>query len=290
LVCREEYRLIQGLQTRYSVDENRLLNCRAVERWRDESGEYLYHAELFIESEDSDQCFYEVQEILFAVPRDAFAFEDRFYSRDHAQPLSFRHDMRIPDAITPKAWLNQLITGGCTDQDDHCTVLANQGQCQTNPAVPNTCCWSCKHTAGCADLMTDCASGARNGKCASDPVYMIEQCPKSCGVCPGSEDLSPLTSTHKNNTDIPANCTVWAEMGECGINPAFMVKECPASCEVSAGKLPRKHTGCRDYNDTCSVWADEGECENNPDFMHKACKKSCGQCAKHDIEKVRGGH
>jgi hypothetical protein len=121
LMCREAYRAMRGLPTSDDVDDESgvldgVLDCRAIERWQDESGEYVYNAVLFKEIEEkySKQCFYEDQEILFAVPRDAFAFEDAIYSRDHAQPLSFRHDIRIPDDIMPKAWLNEPMghTGG----------------------------------------------------------------------------------------------------------------------------------------------------------------------------------
>eukprot|EP00537_Pseudo-nitzschia_pungens_P017557 CAMPEP_0172410782 /NCGR_PEP_ID=MMETSP1061-20121228/77059_1 /TAXON_ID=37318 /ORGANISM="Pseudo-nitzschia pungens, Strain cf. pungens" /LENGTH=664 /DNA_ID=CAMNT_0013146977 /DNA_START=73 /DNA_END=2067 /DNA_ORIENTATION=+ len=42
--------------------------------------------------------------ILFDVPRDAIFFRDRVYHRDHHQPWSFRHDMRLPDEIFPEIW------------------------------------------------------------------------------------------------------------------------------------------------------------------------------------------
>jgi len=44
--------------------------------------------------------------ILFDVPRDAFFFRDKAYARDHHQPWSFRHDMRLPDEIFPDIWKN----------------------------------------------------------------------------------------------------------------------------------------------------------------------------------------
>ena len=42
--------------------------------------------------------------VLFDVPRDAIFFRDRVYLRDHHQPWSFRHDMRMPDKIFPDFW------------------------------------------------------------------------------------------------------------------------------------------------------------------------------------------
>eukprot|EP00536_Pseudo-nitzschia_multiseries_P018660 jgi/Psemu1/316138/fgenesh1_kg.2852_\ len=45
--------------------------------------------------------------ILFDLPRDAIFFRDMVYQRDHHQPWSFRHDMRLPDEIFPEAWKDQ---------------------------------------------------------------------------------------------------------------------------------------------------------------------------------------
>jgi len=44
--------------------------------------------------------------ILFDVPRDAMFFRDKVYGRDHHQPSSFRHEMRLPDEIFPDVWKN----------------------------------------------------------------------------------------------------------------------------------------------------------------------------------------
>jgi len=42
--------------------------------------------------------------ILFNVPRDAIFFRDKVYHRDHHQPWSFRHDIRLPDELFPEIW------------------------------------------------------------------------------------------------------------------------------------------------------------------------------------------
>lgn len=61
------------------------------------------------ESEDGDdKGFSEIEHeyILFQVPRDAFAFDDEPYSRDHQQIWAFRHAIGIPDDMFPEGWKN----------------------------------------------------------------------------------------------------------------------------------------------------------------------------------------
>ena len=40
------------------------------------------------------------------VPREIFHFVDQPYTSDNLMPLAFRHDIRIPDELFPKAWRN----------------------------------------------------------------------------------------------------------------------------------------------------------------------------------------
>ena len=65
--------------------------------------------ELFVATKtDNDMTEIEnYDEVLFAVPRDAFVFDDVRYSRDHSMHSSFRHEMMIPDDMLPDKWMNQ---------------------------------------------------------------------------------------------------------------------------------------------------------------------------------------
>jgi hypothetical protein len=85
--------------------------CRIVDRFQ-VKGETFYTAEMYEEVDDwrsgMGMTFNKLEEVLFMVPRDAFCFEDNYYSRDHAQIWSLRHDMRIPDERMPSAWMNLL--------------------------------------------------------------------------------------------------------------------------------------------------------------------------------------
>ena len=109
IFCRDEYRIFAG----FKKADYHLHSCRIADRyWDQKSGEYRYTAEIVerLEYVDAvgypDLCFEYLREVLFDVPRDCFFIEDSFYSRDHAQPWSFRHDIRIPDELIPDAWID----------------------------------------------------------------------------------------------------------------------------------------------------------------------------------------
>lgn len=108
IFCRDEFRIFAG----FEKAEFHLHSCRATDRWQNADGDYRYNVELFerVEYFEADGypdiCFEILREVLFDVPRDCIFIEDAFYTRDHAQPWSFRHDMRIPDEIFPAAWID----------------------------------------------------------------------------------------------------------------------------------------------------------------------------------------
>jgi hypothetical protein len=108
LLCREEYRIMSGLPEN-TWDDEVMYPCRVVDRFQ-VNGETFYTAEIYDEVDDweSETTYTVLEEVLFVVPRDAFCFEDSYYSRDHAQTWSLRHDMRIPDEIMPAVWMNLL--------------------------------------------------------------------------------------------------------------------------------------------------------------------------------------
>lgn len=99
LFCREIYRRWWGL---YWYN-GRQYPCRAIDRY-ERHGEVVYNVEILLRSEGTDVCDEMVEEVLFGVPRDIFFFQDDLYTRDQAQPWSFRHHMQIPDELLPEAW------------------------------------------------------------------------------------------------------------------------------------------------------------------------------------------
>jgi len=79
LACRDLYRLWHGLPP---LDDGKShYCCRATDRYR-KNGETLYAAEIYSVVEQEDTSRSTVAEVLFDLPRDAFVFEDRLYSRE----------------------------------------------------------------------------------------------------------------------------------------------------------------------------------------------------------------
>ena len=63
----------------------------------------------FFDDDDDDNeflhsCTERHKTVLFGTSGDVFYFVDRPYTRDSAQPWSFRHEMQIPDILIPQVW------------------------------------------------------------------------------------------------------------------------------------------------------------------------------------------
>jgi len=85
----------------------------------------------------------------------------------------------------------------------------------------------------CADLNSQCSAWAAMGECVDNPVFMMENCAKSCcGMeFPCVKSHPPASAdTDKRCKDTQKQCKEWANEGECVENPLFMAEECPQSC------------------------------------------------------------
>lgn len=108
IFCRDECRIFAGLEKA----EFNLHSCRIADRYQLDPGDFRYTAEIVDRVEyvraygEREECREILREVLFDVPRYCFFIEDSYYSRDHAQRWSFRHDIRIPDDIMPEAWID----------------------------------------------------------------------------------------------------------------------------------------------------------------------------------------
>lgn len=113
LWCRDSYREMRGLPS-LSHEDPSSWPCKVLFRQEDiTKGDPIYTAEIVqrLQGEDTvdEQCVEIFDELLFAVPRDAFVFggvNEHDDTREYAQPWTFRHDLRIPEKIMPTAWKN----------------------------------------------------------------------------------------------------------------------------------------------------------------------------------------
>jgi hypothetical protein len=79
LLCRGWFRVWSGLP-KDGAEEDKF-PCRAVFRYQ-VNGEDFYTAEIYEPYEEDEVWYNELSEVLLRVPRDAFVFEDRPYSRE----------------------------------------------------------------------------------------------------------------------------------------------------------------------------------------------------------------
>lgn len=96
-------------------DDHHIVKCKVVERYEKDadteddgsSHKYQYVIEINIEksSVDGDGTFRE-RHIITDVPWRAIKFTDKPYTSDVFLKQAFRHEMKIPDEIFPKSWMN----------------------------------------------------------------------------------------------------------------------------------------------------------------------------------------
>ncbi|XP_059148413.1 zinc metalloproteinase nas-13-like [Physella acuta] len=151
--------------------------------------------------------------------------------------------------------------------DTDCEPWAKRGECDRNPVwMKENCRKSCKRCPqDCKNFQndTDCESRAKNGECKTNQTWMAENCKKACNLC--WDDCK----NSWNDTE----CDTWAKNGECSANSVWMRSNCQRSCNSC-------HDECTNYhnNNECEDWARNGECRKNPKWMTENCRKSCKKC------------
>ena len=102
LHCREYYRLVEGRQP--DEDDELLHECLPVV---ENNGRHVMEIVTAMDRPAGRYCYIKFKEVLWDVPVDGLVFKDAPYSRDHAQPWAFRHDLRVPDELFPEVWKNK---------------------------------------------------------------------------------------------------------------------------------------------------------------------------------------
>ena len=102
------------------ADDKHIHNCNITKRYYDDEDseddeedveeiehEYLYEVELLVQKKSEDMVINERHEIT-DVPRKAIEFANIHYTSDVFLKNSFRHEMKLPDELFPKAWMNLM--------------------------------------------------------------------------------------------------------------------------------------------------------------------------------------
>ncbi|KAK4309412.1 hypothetical protein Pmani_018958 [Petrolisthes manimaculis] len=117
----------------------------------------------------------------------------------------------------------------CRDLDPECENLANQRECEANPAYMEVACQescgTCKPQSsvkGCSDQREECPGWGQRGDCDLNPAFMNVNCPLTCNSCPpaGPEDC----------VDQHEFCFLGSLLGLCRTNPSFYLIFCADSC------------------------------------------------------------
>jgi hypothetical protein len=101
-------------------DEHHIVKCNVRERYerKDDSSDddetdgtkithkYLYVIEIDAEKTVDDETTFHEHHILTDVPWNAIKFVDKPYTSDVFLKHAFRHEMKLPDEIFPKSWMN----------------------------------------------------------------------------------------------------------------------------------------------------------------------------------------
>lgn len=112
------------------------------------------------------------------------------------------------------------------ENDANCTLMANKGDCYSNPAYMavycKKACQQCDQPTTCANKAneTECTTRYNAQECSKNSDYMLSNCTKSCFNC---TDI--IKCENKNEM-----CDQWAMQGKCQSDPGKMMSLCTKSC------------------------------------------------------------
>lgn len=159
--------------------------------------------------------------------------------------------------------------------DKNCKCVRPDDDITTTTAKPGSC----------TNVWDDaqCEGWARSNECTNNPIWMKDNCKKSCNACEdkGTDKPNPEKC---HNVWGDEKCEGWARSGECEANPIWMKENCGKSCKVCKGGGSGSGSGgtttapCEDNNQYCEAWAESGYCSSNW-YTKENCKKSCKTCA-----------
>lgn len=124
----------------------------------------------------------------------------------------------------------------------------------------------------CKDQDERCKHWASQGECEHNPIFIHQQCPLSCRICPKFACV-----------DEDKSCSYWASIGECKANPYYMQNSCSQSCNMCTEELAtpdNSSSECKDTLEECSIYVSQGMCTSSESqiFMMNNCPLACGKC------------
>nr|QBH70097.1 CreM12-ShK4 [Colubraria reticulata] len=141
----------------------------------------------------------------------------------------------------------------------------------------------------CTNVWDDgqCDGWSQSGECDKNPLWMKENCKKSCKVCnDGDDDDDDDDDDGDDGGKKPdgvcknvwgdLSCDGWAKSGECDANAIWMKENCKKACKGCDAR-------CTDNHLSCKSWASSGYCDTNW-YTRDNCKQSCNTCGRANTE------
>ncbi len=168
----------------------------------------------------------------------------------------------------------------------------------TTAAAPSTVLSTVVTTTGpCVDTNEVCGLWAQTGQCELNPEYMLNNCPRACGVC-GTEETTVTSANDDGSGELD---------GSGDVDGIFTTPEVRVTTEETTSAPPpppftpirttteappagttafqiTSPATCIDANEYCEYWAGINECEKNPLYMLSHCLVSCGVCDPQDTK------
>ncbi|CAL4142687.1 unnamed protein product, partial [Meganyctiphanes norvegica] len=90
----------------------------------------------------------------------------------------------------------------------------------------------------CQDKHGSCAGWGAAGECQANPVFMDDNCARTCNICAPRRTSSSCQDKH-------GSCAGWGAAGECQANPAFMNDNCARTCNICAPRRTSSISNCK---------------------------------------------
>ncbi|CAH1783615.1 unnamed protein product [Owenia fusiformis] len=181
---------------------------------------------------------------------------------------------------------------GFMNKDCKCVCPVGDSKCKGIEVFDTEAYISKEDKAKCRNVHyndVECDYWASDGECKNNPIWMGNNCAKSCKICqPAPEDIPKKTIDNDcGNIESDTDCHYWVKEGNCIRFRKWMAKNCRAACNkcnATEEEEEEEEEGCGNIydDDKCIGWAEEGECDANPDWMIDNCQNACGKCEEED--------
>lgn len=133
----------------------------------------------------------------------------------------------------------------------------------------------------CVDSNQHCTVWAEGGYCDTRADYMKVYCQASCKICTATEESrTESISQGRANNDRETNDRRTDDRSQSGDRTGEGAsREEGFHANTNSGTSDKEEVSkCKDTRPHCSRWAEAGYCDSRSDIMHSLCPSSCNTC------------